>query len=153
MGYVDSDFAGDLDKRRSQTGFVFILGGCTVNWKATLQNVVALSTTEAEYTAAAEAFKEAIWLKGMVSELGAKQETIKIYCDSQGAIHLSKNQTHHKRTKHIDVKLYFIRLEVSKGTMKMLKVHTDQNPADMLTKAVPSVKFNFCLSLAGICSF
>ncbi|KAH9658076.1 Integrase catalytic domain-containing protein [Citrus sinensis] len=72
VGYVDSDFAGDLDKRRSQTGFIFTLGGCTVNWKATLQNVVALSTTEAEYTAAAEAFKETIWLKGMVSELGAK---------------------------------------------------------------------------------
>ena len=72
VGYVDSDFAGDLHKMRSQTGFIFTLGGCTVNWKPTLQNVVALSTTEAEYTTAAEAFKEAIWLKGMVSELGAK---------------------------------------------------------------------------------
>ena len=76
VGYVDSDFAGDLDKMRSQTGFLFTLGGCTVNWKATLQNVVALSTTETEYTTAAEAFKEAIWLKGMVSELVANQETI-----------------------------------------------------------------------------
>ncbi|KAH9686815.1 hypothetical protein KPL70_014523 [Citrus sinensis] len=66
VGYVDSDFAGDLDKRRSQTGFIFTLGGYTVNWKATLQNVVALSTIEAEYIEAAEAFKEAIWLKGMV---------------------------------------------------------------------------------------
>ena len=70
------DFVGDLDKMRSQTGFLFTLGGCTVNWKATLQNVVALSTTETEYTTAAEAFKEAIWLKGMVSELVANQETI-----------------------------------------------------------------------------
>ncbi|KAH9678410.1 hypothetical protein KPL71_025698 [Citrus sinensis] len=153
VGYVDSDFAGDLDKMRSQTGFIFTLGGCTVNWKATLQSVVALSTTEAEYTAAAEAFKEAIWLKRMVPELGAKQETVEVYCDSQSAIHLSKNQTYHERTKHIDVKLHFVRLEVSKGTVKMLKVHTDQNPADMLTKAVPSAKLNFCLSLAGICSF
>ncbi|KAH9717205.1 hypothetical protein KPL71_021739 [Citrus sinensis] len=113
----------------------------------------SLSTTEAEYTVAAEAFKEAIWLKGMVSELGAKQETVEVYCDSQSAIHLSKNQTHHEITKHIDVKLHFVRLEVSKGIVKMLKVHTDQNPADMLTKAVPYTKFNFCLSLAGICSF
>ncbi|KAH9767170.1 hypothetical protein KPL71_011175 [Citrus sinensis] len=130
VGYVDSDFAGDLDKRRSQTCFIFTLGGCTVNWKATLQSVVALSTTEAEYTAAAEAFKEAIWLKGMVSELGAKQETVEVYCDSQSAIHLSKNQTHHERTKHIDVKLHFVRLEVSKGTVKMLKESSDSENDD-----------------------
>ncbi|KAH9658994.1 hypothetical protein KPL70_023693 [Citrus sinensis] len=153
VGYVDSDFPGDLDKMRSQTGFLFTLGGCTVNWKATLQNVVALSTTEVEYTAVAEAFKEAIWLKGMVLELGANQETVEVYCDSQSAIHLSKNQTHHERTKHIDIKLHFVRPEVSRGTVKMLKVHTDQNPTDILTKVVPSAKFNFYLSLAEIYTF
>ena len=153
VGYVDSDFSGDLDKRRSRTRFLFTLGGCTVNWKSTLHNVIALSTTEVKYTVAAKAFKEAIWLKGMVSELGANQETVEVYCDNQSEIHLSKNQTHHERTNHIDVKLHFVRLEVSRGTVKMLKVHTDQNPADMLTKVVPSANFNLCLSLAGFCSF
>ncbi|KAH9754460.1 hypothetical protein KPL71_015451 [Citrus sinensis] len=151
VGYVDSDFAGDLDKRRSLTGYLFTLGGCTVNWKATLQNVVALSTTEAEYTAAAEALKEAIWLKGMIIELGAEQDSVEVYCDSQSAIHLSKNQTHHEKTKHIDVKLHFVRLEVSRGAIKLLKINTEENPADMLTKAVPSAKFNLCMNLAGIC--
>ena len=58
IGYVGADFAGDLDKMRSQIGYLFTLRGCTVSWKATLQNVVALSTTEAEYTAAAEALKK-----------------------------------------------------------------------------------------------
>ena len=82
IDYVDADFAGDLDKRRSQTGYLFTLEGCTVSWKVTLQNVVALSTTEAEYTAAAEALKEAIWLKGMTTELGAKQESVTVYSDS-----------------------------------------------------------------------
>ena len=82
IGYVDADFTGDLDKRRSQTGYLFTLGSYTVSWKATLQNIVALSTTEAKYTAATEAFKEAIWLKGMTTELRAKQETVTVYSDN-----------------------------------------------------------------------
>ncbi|KAH9706111.1 hypothetical protein KPL70_012113 [Citrus sinensis] len=151
VGYVDSDFVRDLDKRRSLTGYSFTLGGCTVNWKATLQNVVALSTTEAEYTAAAEALKEAIWLKGMATELGDEQDSVEVYCDSQSAIHLSKSQTHHEKTKHIDVKLHFVRLEVSRGAVKLLKINAEENPADILTKSVPYAKFNLCMNLAGIC--
>ena len=96
-GYVDADFAGDLDKRRSLTGYLFTLGCCTINWKASLQSVVALSTTEAEYTAAAEVFKETIWLRGMVTELGYEQKHMAVHCDSQSAICLSKNQVHHKK--------------------------------------------------------
>ncbi|KAH9706020.1 Integrase catalytic domain-containing protein [Citrus sinensis] len=148
IGYVDADFAGDLDKRRSQIRYLFTLGGCIVSWKATLHNVMALSTTEAEYTAAAEAFKEAIWLKGMTSKLGAKRESVTVYSDSQSAIHLNKNQSHYEKTKHIDVKLHFVRLEVSRGAIKLLKIHTEENPADMLTKVVPSAKFILCMNLA-----
>ncbi|KAH9722770.1 Integrase catalytic domain-containing protein [Citrus sinensis] len=122
-----------------------------LSWKASLQSVVALSTTEAEYTAAAEAFKEAIWLRGMINELGYEQSFIAILCDSQSAISLSKNQVHHEKTKHIDIKLHFIRLEVSKGTVKLVKVHTSNNVADMLTKPVPMAKFEHCLNLVGIC--
>ncbi|KAH9752684.1 hypothetical protein KPL71_014795 [Citrus sinensis] len=150
-GSVDSDYAGDLDNRRSLTGFLFTLNNCTISWKASLQSVVALSTTEAEYTAAVEAFKEAIWLRGMINELGYQQTSIPILCDSQSAISLSKNQVHHEKTKHIDIKLHFIRLEVSKGTVKLVKVHTTNNVADMLTKPVPMAKFEHCLDLAGIC--
>ena len=150
IGYVDADFAGDLDKRRSQTWYLFTLEGCTVNWKATLQNVVTLSMTEAKYTAASEALKEAIWQKGMITGLGAKQESVTVYSDSQSAIHLSKNQSHHEKTKHIDVKLHFVRLEVSRGAVKLLKIHTEENPADMLTKVVPTAKFIICMNLAGI---
>lgn len=151
MGYVDADYAGDLDRRRSLTGYLFTFNNCTINWKSQLQSVVALSTTEAEYTAAAEAIKEAIWLKGMLKELGVNQRSVVIHCDSQSAICLSKNQTHHERTKHIDIKVHFIRLEVSKATVMLQKIHTDDNAADMLTKAVPEAKFKFCLDLAGIC--
>ncbi|KAH9723672.1 hypothetical protein KPL70_007193 [Citrus sinensis] len=151
VGYVDADYAGDLDRRRSLTGYLFTFNNCTINWKSQLQSVVALSTTEAEYTAAAEAIKEAIWLKGMLKELGVNQRSVVVHCDSQSAICLSKNQTHHERTKHIDIKVHFIRLEVSKATVMLQKIHTDDNVADMLTKAVPGAKFKFCLDLAGIC--
>ena len=72
LGYVDSDFAGDLDKRRLVTGLVFTLFGGAVSWKASLQSVVALLTTEAEYIALTEAVKEAKWLRGLVSELGLR---------------------------------------------------------------------------------
>ncbi|KAH9670612.1 hypothetical protein KPL70_017043 [Citrus sinensis] len=155
-GYVDADYADDLDKRRSLTCYLFTLSGCTINWKASLQSVVALSTTEAEYTVlsvrkSAEAFKEAIWLRGMVTELGFEQRQVVVHCDSQSAICLSKNQVHHEKTKHIDIKLHFFRLEVSKGVVKLIKVHTDNNLADMLTKVVPVAKLEFCMNSAGIC--
>ena len=112
---------------------------------------MALSTIEVEYTTVAEAFKEAIWLKGMINELGYEQSSITILCDSQSAINLSKNQVHHEKTKHIDIKLHFTRLEVSKDTVKLVKIHTSNNVADMLTKLVPMAKFEHYLDLAGIC--
>ena len=75
-----------------------------------------------------------------------------IHCDSSSAIHLCKNPAHYEKTKHIDIKLHFIRNEVSKGAVKMTKVHTDENLAYILTKVVPLAKFNMCLDLAGLSS-
>ena len=75
-GYVDSDHAGDLDKRRSMTCYAFSFGGGLISWKSVLQSTVALSTIEAEYMATTNAAKEAIWLKGLVEELGFKQDAI-----------------------------------------------------------------------------
>jgi hypothetical protein len=152
IGYVDSDYAGDLDKRRSLTGFVFTLSGCAISWKATLQSTVALSTTEAEYMAAAEAVKEAIWLRGLVSDLGLQQDDTVVFCDSQSAIHLTKNQMYHERTKHIDVRYHFLREVVTQGDITVKKIATAENPADMLTKPLPILKFKHCLGLIGICS-
>ena len=136
--------------RRSLTEYLYKLDDCLINWKASLQHVVALSTTEAEYTAAAEAVKEAIWLKGLISELGMSQKTIDVFCDSSSVIYLSKNPTHHEKTKHIDIKLHFIRNVVSMGVVRMVKIHTDKNPADMLTKVVTIAKFRVCLDIIGL---
>ncbi|KAF3617513.1 hypothetical protein FXO38_33951 [Capsicum annuum] len=91
IGYVDSDFAGDHDKRRSLTSYVFTIGDCAISWKATLQTTVALSTTRAKYVAIIEAFKEAIWLKGLFGELCKDFQITSVFCDSQSAIFLTKD--------------------------------------------------------------
>ena len=150
IGYVDSDYAGDLDKRRSTTGYVFTLARAPVSWKSTLQSTVALSTTEAEYMALTEAVKEAIWLQGLLVELGVGQKNIAIYSDSQSAIHLAKNPVFHVRTKHIDVRYHFVREILSEGSILLQKIGTADNPADMMTKVVTAIKFNHCLDLINI---
>ena len=150
VGYCDSDYAGDLDKRRSTTGYEFTFAKAPVSWKSTLQSTVALSTTEAEYMAVTEAVKEAIWLQGLLSELGMKQKHIKVHCDSQSAIHLAKNQVYHARTKHIDVRYHFVREILEEGGVIIQKIRTTENPADMMTKVVTAVKFKHCLDLINI---
>lgn len=150
--YVDSDYAGDLDKRISLTGFVFTLSGCAISWKATLQSTVALSTTEAENMAAAEAVKEVIWLRGLVGDLGLQQDEAVVFRDSQNAIHLTKNQMYHERTKHIVVRYHFLREVVTQGDIIVKKIGTTENPANMLTKPVLVLKFKHCLDLIGVCN-
>lgn len=89
----------------------------------------------------------------MIVELGIKQETVEVYCDSSSAIYLSKNTTHHEKTKHIDIKLHLIRNVISKGVIRMVKVHTDNIPAHMLTKVIPTTMFKSCLDIAGLSNF
>lgn len=152
IGYVDSDYGGDLDRRRSLSGYIFTLCNSAISWKATLQSIAALSTTEAEYISATEGVKEAIWLRGLVNELGLTQGVLTVFCDSQSAIHLTKNNRYHDKTKHIDVKHHFIRDIVVAGEIIVEKIHTSENPADMLTKPLPNTKFQHCLDLVGLYS-
>jgi hypothetical protein len=150
VGYVDLDYAADLDKRRSLTGYVFTVGGCAVSWRACLQPTVALSTSEAKFIAVCDACKEAIWLKGLYAEFSGDTSCIDLFCDSQSAIHLTKDQMFHERTKHIDVKYHYVREVVAEGRLKVRKISTHDNPADMMTKPVPVAKFKLCSSLVGI---
>ncbi|KAL0423291.1 UNVERIFIED_CONTAM: Retrovirus-related Pol polyprotein from transposon TNT 1-94 [Sesamum radiatum] len=115
VGYVDSDYAGNLDDRRSITRYVFTLGGGPICWKSTVQPIVTLSTTEAEYMAVAEAAKEALWLSGLLKKLGVEQGGVQLYCDSQSAIYLAKNQVYYARTKHNDVGYHKIRELIASG--------------------------------------
>eukprot|EP00253_Pinus_taeda_P011150 PITA_11150 len=149
-GYVDSDFVGDLDKRRSTSGYVFTLAGGAISWMSKLQNVVTLSTTEAEYIAASHACKEAIWLKGLFGEFGRLEDNIKLFCDSQSAIHLAKNPAYHSKSKHIPIKYHFVRQVITKRGISLEKVHTKENCANMFTKLVLLEKLRWCLASLGL---
>ena len=148
--YVDANFVGGLDRRRSLTGYVFTIGGCAISWKATLQTTVALSTAEAEYMAITEACKEAIWLKGLFSELNEDLQISTVFCDNQSAIFLTKDQMFHERTKHIDVRYHFVRDIIARGDIIVSKISTHENPKDIMTKSLPIIKFEHCLDLGGV---
>nr|GEW97826.1 retrovirus-related Pol polyprotein from transposon TNT 1-94 [Tanacetum cinerariifolium] len=148
-GYVDSDYAGDLDGSKSTTGYVFTLSGGTVSWVSKLQSFVAMLTTEAEYVVV-EANKEAVWLKMLLKEFGYKQEKITLFCDNQSALYLARNPTFHSKTKHIRVQYHFVRERIEEGTVDMHKIHTDDNVADYLTKAINGDKFKWCRSSCGL---
>ncbi|GJV14424.1 retrotransposon protein, putative, ty1-copia subclass [Tanacetum coccineum] len=140
----------DPDKGRSIIGYTFLVHGCVVSWKATLQYVVALSSIEAEYMALTKAVKEAIWLRGLLEELGVELNTVTVNCDNQGAIHLSHNHVFHKRTKHINVRYHFIREVLEAKLVKVLKVGTEHNVADALTKVVLRLKLQHYSKLLDV---
>jgi hypothetical protein len=149
-GFVDFDMAGDIDSRKSTTGYVFTLGGAAISWVSRLQKIIALSTTEAEYGAAIEACKEMTWLRSLLNELEHKQVDCRLQSDSQSAIHLANNSAFHSRTKHIDIRYHFIRTMLEEGSFKLEKIHTNKNPADMLTKSLPKEKLEFCSASLGL---
>ncbi|KAG9449468.1 hypothetical protein H6P81_009433 [Aristolochia fimbriata] len=149
-GFTNADWAGDLDGRKSTSGYLFTFAGGAISWQSKLQKCIALSTTEAEYIAATEASKEMLWLKRLMGEIGFKQKMYAIYCDSQSALGLSKNATFHSRTKHIDLRYHWIRDVLENDLLSLEKIHTNKNPSDMMTKVVTKEKHELCTDLAGM---
>ncbi|KAL5547707.1 hypothetical protein UlMin_002938 [Ulmus minor] len=149
-GFVDFDYAGNKDNRRSTTAYMFCLHGCCISWKSQLQSIVALSTTEAEYIAATEAIKEALWLQGILQELKLMEDNAIVFSDSQSALHLCKNPVFHERTKHVDVRYHFIREKVTERKILVEKISTEDNPADAGTKVLPLSKFKLCFDLLRV---
>ena len=150
QGYVDADFAGDIDSRKSTTKFVFTLGGTVISWVSNLQKIVTLSTTEAEYVAASEAGKEIIQLHGFLEELGKKQEMGILHSDCQSAIFLTKNLAFHSKLKHIQKKYRFIRYLIEDKLVILEKICGSKNPVDMLTKCVTIEKLKLCAAFVGL---
>ena len=136
-GFCDSDWAGDSDERKSTSGFIFTFHGGPVLWRSELQEITALSSTEAEYISLSEAMKQCLWLRPNLESLGVQLTgPTSIRSDNQGSIALSKNPEFHRRTKHIGARFHRIRQEQEQGLVSVSYVPTDANPADMLTKAL-----------------
>ena len=140
IGYCDADFAGDVDKRKSTSGHVFILNGAAISWVSRLQKTVAMSTCEAEFMAASDAAKEALWLRRLLAELIGDIKSTKIYIDNQGALKLIHHPHAHQRTKHIDIGYRFIQERVERGELICEYIETANMVADCTTKTVPLAK-------------
>ena len=147
---MDADLGGDVDSRKSTSGYIYTIGGTVVSWISRLQKCVSLSSTEAKYVAIAEAGKEMIWLADYFEELGKKQSEKILYSDSQSAIQLVKNTFFHSKTKHIRRRYHFTRRAVKDGDMCLNKIEGAKNPADILTKCVDVGKMRLCKSSVGL---
>ena len=142
VGYSDSDHAGDPNDRKSTSGVVFFLGGSVVTWVSQKQKIVAMSSCEAEYIAAASAATQGVWLSRLLAEmLGTEAEKFKLLVDNKSAIALSHNPVHHDRSKHIDTRYHFIRECIEDGKVDVEYVGTNNQKADILTKSLGCVKF------------
>ena len=136
VGYADADYAGFLADRKSTSGMAHFLGPCLVSWATKKQNSVALSTAEAEYVAAASCCAQLLWIKQQLKDFCIDTGCIPIYCDNTSAINISKNPCQHKRTKHIDIRHHFLRDNVEKGLISMNFCSTENQIADIFTKAL-----------------
>ena len=151
VGYTDADYAGDIKTRRSISGFVFLFHGGPISWASKQQSCTSLSTTEAEFVAASEASKEAIWLMRLVNEiLGKETAPISLLCDNQSAIRLVCNPEFHQRTKHIDVKYYFIREQQEGRKISIEYVSTQDQLADIFTKPLPGPRYEDLRERIGV---
>ncbi|PPQ84311.1 hypothetical protein CVT24_012714 [Panaeolus cyanescens] len=142
LGYTDSDWSQCINNRKSVSGYGFTLGDGLISWCARKQRTVSTSSCEAEYIAAFEATKEALWLRNILSELDLiKPDPVRIECDNTAAIRLSEDPSLHARVKHIDIKYHFIRDRVQKKQVFLHQIGTKDNIADIFTKALDKNTF------------
>ena len=151
IGYSDADWAGDLNTRRSTSGYIFKIGGATVSWCSKRQITVARSTTEAEYVALSLASQEAVWIRKLLLEIGfAVDGATTLYEDNNGAIDLSRNPKYHNRTKHIDISYHFTRERVTSGELNIIYCPTENMLADIMTKGLGRPKFEQFRKMLGV---
>ncbi len=140
-GYTDVDWAGNVSDRRSTSGFMFSFGSGAISWSSKKQPTVALSSTEAEYRGAAIAACEVVWLQKLFSDLGQSVDAlVVIYCDNISSILFANNPVYHARTKHIEVHYHFIREKVLAKEIDLIHVSTEDQVADIFTKALGTNK-------------
>lgn len=151
LAYTDSDYAGDLDDKRSTSGFVFMMASGAISWASKKQPVVALSTTEAEYIDAASCACQSVWLSRILKAIGCegKSETV-IMCDNSSTIQLSKHPMFHGKSKHIEVRFHYLRDLVSGGMVRLSYCSTENQIADIFTKPLKLAQFEKLHGMLGV---
>ncbi|GJU02031.1 ribonuclease H-like domain-containing protein [Tanacetum coccineum] len=134
--FSDSDYAGSSLDRKSTIGGCQFLGKRLISWQCKKQTIVANSTTEAEYVAAANCCGQVLWIQNQMLDYGFNFMNTKIYIDNESIICVVKNPVSYSKTKHIEIRHHFIRDSYEKKLIQVIKIHTDQNVADLLTKAI-----------------
>jgi hypothetical protein len=141
VGYADADYARDPITRRSTTGYAFLLNGAAVSWRVRKQPSVALSTCEAEVMSLCDAAKEAVWLRRLLAELGCEQQgPTTILEDNESAVRVASGEALFERSKHIDIRVHYLRDTVSDHVLRIVPCATDYMAADALTKPLDAEK-------------
>ncbi|GJS95887.1 putative ribonuclease H-like domain-containing protein [Tanacetum coccineum] len=147
--FSDSDYAGANLDRKSTTGGYQFLGSRLISWQCKKQTIVATSTTEAEYVAAASCYGQLLWIQNQMLDYGFNFMNTKIHIDNKSTICIMKNPVYHSKTKHIEIRHHFIRDSYEKKLIRVEKIHTDNNVADLFTKAFDGPRFNFLVVNIG----
>eukprot|EP00253_Pinus_taeda_P019701 PITA_19701 len=151
VGFTDSDWAGDPDDRKSTAGYVFTLGSKPITWACKKQSAISLSSAEAEYRGAVEASKEALWLRQILSKFGFHQQHLTtLWCDNQSAIQLCKDPIQHQCRKHIELHMHFIRKLIHDHVLEVQYCSTDDQVANIFTKALIEAKFTKLRFMVGL---
>ncbi|GJX48440.1 putative ribonuclease H-like domain-containing protein [Tanacetum coccineum] len=148
--FSDSDYAGASLDRKSTTGGCQFLGRRLISWQCKKQTIVANSTTEAEYVATAHCCGQVLWIQNQMMDYGFNFMNTKIHIDNESTICVVKNPVYHSRTKHIEIRHHFIRDCYEKRLIEVIKIHTDHNVADLLTKGFDVTRFNFLVVSIGM---
>ncbi|GJW57968.1 putative ribonuclease H-like domain-containing protein, partial [Tanacetum coccineum] len=148
--FSDSDYAGASLNRKSTTGGCQFLGKRLISWQCKKQTIVANSTTEAEYVAAANCCGQVLWIQNQMLDYGFNFMNTKIYIDNESTICIVKNPVFHSKTKHIEIRHHFIRDSYEKRLIQVIKIHTDHNVADLLTKAFDVGRFQYLTASIGM---
>jgi hypothetical protein len=150
-GHTDSDFASNLDDRKSTSGHVFHLGTNLISWASKKQPTVSISSAEEEYFIATSASGQAMWLRRILKDMShIEKDQTPIFCDKTSTIALSKNHVFHKKTKHIDTRFHFIRELVNNGDIALQLCGSRDHPADIFTKPLGKSVFDFQRQHLGI---